>query len=93
MFLAITLPAGTFLTGLILGFFAGWFLHKYVSHKEIKNWERSLITIVVTFAWAVSLVFDIFWIGYDTPVAVHGVMGLVAGYFFEGSIIDVLKKK
>ena len=93
MYNDLLLPTGTFVIGLLLGFLIGWFIHKHISHKEIENWERALITVIVTFAWAVSLVFDIIITGYNTPVAVHAVMGLVAGYFFEGSIVDVLKKK
>lgn len=90
-FLAI--PVATFLVGVMLGFITGWLSHKQVSKKEIMNWERSLITVIVTFVWSVSLIFDILIIGYETPIAVHAVMGLVAGYFFEGSIVDFIKRK
>lgn len=74
--------------GVLTGFIGGWLLHKRLSKKEIENWERAMITVVVTTAWATSLVFDIAVAGYDTPVAVHGVMGLVAGYFFEGTLLN-----
>lgn len=87
------LPAATYLIGLMMGFVLGWVVHKHVSSREIKNWERALITIVVTFAWAISLILDVVVAGYDTPVAVHGVMGLVAGYFFEGGVTDIFKSK
>lgn len=93
MFDELAIPTGTFILGVLLGFILGWFVHKHVSHREIENWERGLITIVVTIAWAISVVFDVIIAGYNTPVAVHAVMGLVVGYFFEGSIADVFKKK
>lgn len=93
MLQALAIPTGTFILGVLLGFILGWFVHKHVSKREIANWERGLITIVVTVAWAISVVFDVVIAGYQTPVAVHAVMGLVVGYFFEGSITDLFKKK
>lgn len=86
------IPTATFLLGALFGFLLGWFVHKHISQREVENWERGLITVVVTFAWAVSTVFDVFVSGYNTPIAVHAVMGLVVGYFFEGSISDMFRR-
>ena len=90
MFSQIIFPVAMFIIGNLVGFLIGWFSHKYVSHKEIANWERAVITVVVTFAWGISVVLDIALDTYQTPTALHGVMGMVVGYFFEGSF---LKKK
>lgn len=92
MFSEIVIPTATFILGVLLGFILGWFVHKHVSKREIDNWERGLITVIVTVAWAVSVVFDVIIVAYNTPIAVHAVMGLVVGYFFEGSITDMFKK-
>lgn len=92
MFQELVLPVATFITGAALGFFVGWFAHKYISHKEIANWERAVITVTVTFAWLVSVILDIALDTYETPVALHGVMGMVVGYFFEGSIFNKKNK-
>lgn len=92
MFQQLLLPLITFLVGVALGSGLGWFAHKYVSKKEIANWERAVITVVVTFAWVVSVILDIALDTYETPVALHGVMGMVVGYFFEGSIFNKDKK-
>jgi len=89
MFQTLLLPLVTFLVGLAVGAFVGWFAHKYVSHKEIANWERAMITVVVSFAWIVSVILDVALSTYETPVALHGVMGMVVGYFFE---VNFLKK-
>lgn len=86
MFQLLLLPLITFLTGVAVGSGVGWFAHKHVSKKEIANWERSVITVVVTFAWVISVILDIALQSYETPVALHGVMGMVVGYFFEGSL-------
>lgn len=88
MFSQLLLPAAFFAIGAFVGFIAGWFGHKHVSKKEIANWERAVITVVVTFAWVVSVILDIALDTYETPVALHGVMGMVVGYFFEGSIFN-----
>jgi len=88
MFQQLLVPLVTFITGAAIGFFAGWFAHKYVSKKEIANWERAVITVTVTFAWLVSVILDIALDTYETPVALHGVMGMVVGYFFEGSLFN-----
>jgi len=86
MFQQIIMPIATFLAGALSGFLVGWFSHKFVSKKEIANWERAIITVTVTFAWLMSVILDIAMDTYETPVALHGVMGMVVGYFFEGSI-------
>jgi len=92
MFQELLLPIVTFAVGAILGMFVGWFGHKHVSEKEIANWERALITVVVTFAWVLSVILDIVLQTYETPVALHGVMGMVVGYFFEGTLFNRDKK-
>lgn len=92
MLTELLIPTSTFTVGVLLGFVIGWFVHKHVSRKGIEDWERGLITIVVTTAWAISVVLDVVLLNYETPIAVHAVMGLVVGYFFEGSIKDVFKK-
>lgn len=47
-----------------------------------------MITVFVTLAWVISMLLDIALNTYETPVAVHGVMGMVVGYFFEGTIFN-----
>lgn len=93
MFQQLLVPIATFIAGAILGVFVGWFAHKHFSKQEMDNWERGVITIVVTFAWVLSVILDIVLQTYETPVPVHAVMGLVVGYFFEGSLKDVFTKK
>jgi protein-S-isoprenylcysteine O-methyltransferase Ste14 len=86
MFSQLAIPIAIYTSGVVTGFILGWLYHKKVSQNEIENWERSFVVIFVTMGWAISLVFDIAVAGYDTPVAVHGVMGIVVGYFFEGTL-------
>ena len=88
MFQELLLPLATFLVGALFG----WFGHKFTSTKQIENWERSMVTVVVTFAWVISVVLDVALDTYETPVALHGVMGMVVGYFFEGGVLNRNKK-
>ena len=88
MFQQILFPTITFIIGIFVGTVIGWFSHKYFTHKQIENWERSMITVFVTIAWVISMLLDIALDTYETPVAVHGVMGMVVGYFFEGSLFN-----
>ena len=92
MFQELLLPLSTFLVGAILGMIAGWFGHKHISKNEIANWERAMITVVVSFAWGMSVILDVALSTYETPVALHGVMGMVVGYFFEGSVFSRKEK-
>lgn len=87
----ILIPIITFVLGVMVGALIGWFSQKHISKNKIENWERALITVVVSFAWVVSVILDVALDTYETPVALHGVMGMVVGYFFEGSIFN--KKK
>jgi ABC-type microcin C transport system permease subunit YejE len=88
MFQELLIPFATFTIGVFVGGMSGWFGHKHVSKKEIENWERAMITVVVSFAWVISVILDVALQTYETPVALHGVMGMVVGYFFEGNIFN-----
>lgn len=84
----IIVYAASFFVGFIFGVVVGWIIHRYLSKKVIENWERAIISIIVLMVWSVSVVLDIVIPSYGTPAPVHAIMGLVAGYFFEGSITD-----
>lgn len=88
MFQQFVVPFVTFIAGAFVGTAIGWFAHKHYTKTELANWERSFITVIVTMAWVVSVILDIALDSYETPVAVHGVMGVVAGYFFESSLFN-----
>lgn len=75
----------TFIAGVAFGFLAGWLAQRHISQSKVENWERSVISVVVTGMWVVSVALDVALTNYETPMAVHGVMGMVVGYFFEGS--------
>jgi len=44
---------------------------------------RDYVAFAITTAWVVSILAEIWVEGYGTPLAIHGLMGLVAGYFYK----------
>lgn len=79
--------------GFVLGLLVGYSLGRFLRNNNMKHWERSVITLAVLLVWVISVFADILVDSYSTPTAVHAIMGIVAGYFFEGNLVDVFKKK
>lgn len=82
-----------FAIGFSIGIILGYLIGCFAKNGSAKYWERSIISIVVLIMWAVSVTADMFLDNYSTPTAIHAIMGLVAGYFFEGSLSDAFGKK
>jgi len=82
----------SFFVGFIFGLVSGWIIHRIFVKKISVNWERTIISVVVLLVWAISVVLDIVVPTYSTPTAVHAIMGLVTGYFFEGNILEAIGK-
>lgn len=88
----IVTHGASFFVGFIFGVVTGWLIHRVFTKKMGQNWERAIISVVVLLVWAVSVVLDIVVETYSTPTAVHAIMGLVTGYFFEGNILEAIGK-
>ena len=76
----------TIATGLIsgiCGFLAGFIIGKYTENKNLKS--KTILTIMVAFVYVLSVLSEIIIATYATPVGLHGIMGLVTGYYFERS--------
>lgn len=67
-----------FVLGFATGYFAGICIRE-ATQVQI----RHAIAIVIAFAWFVSLLASVLDPGYQTPIAVHGMMGAVVGYLFQ----------
>lgn len=70
----------------LLGFGSGWLVRTKVLHKEFSFNEGSLVLLVVTLIWAISVVFDIANPEYETPVVIHGLMGAIVGFFYKPAL-------
>lgn len=80
-----------FSLGLVIGFFSGYITHHLIHKKGIEN-ERGIVASAVTFVWILSTIFDIASNEYQTPTEIHIIMGIITGYFFEGSIREFFQK-
>lgn len=65
----------------IVGFTSGFLASAYVRSADDASVRRS-IAFLITFVWILTILTSIFVPTYETPLAVHGVMGAVAGYLF-----------
>lgn len=68
----------------ILGFFAG-----FITREAIRKFEkgadfyRNLVLLAVVTVWCISVLVDILYASYETPLALHGLMGAIVGYFYK----------
>lgn len=68
----------------ILGNVSGYFLHDALKKGLNMSEENSknFLLVTVTLVWAISMLVDIISPTYDVPVAVHGILGAIVGFFF-----------
>jgi len=78
----------------VISFACGYTTHWYINrrHKGIdKNTDtRTIITFVVLFLWAISVIVDMASAQYTTPVAMHGIFGAIVGFFYEKKVKDMI---
>jgi len=70
-----------YVAGLITGIVAGRFYYS----KNDKNVNSDMVLVVVTIIWALSMIIDIASPVWETPVAVHGIMGIIVGFFYRST--------
>lgn len=91
----LTQPLPIFLTGVAVGFILGVSAHHYLckhqgkrlTGKEFAAW---IIVVLLSGLYTASIVADIGDAGYQTPLALHGLMGLGVGYVLEAKVSDVI---
>lgn len=83
----------TFVLGFVLGAIFGVFFYQMFNRGKAVNWEKKMIIFVVVISWLTSVFVSIIHPVYETPTAVHGIMGMIVGFFFEGNIVDMIRKK
>lgn len=66
-----------------LGNISGYILHDVLKKGMNMNEESSknFLLVIISLTWALSMIVDIISPTYDVPVAVHGIMGTVVGFF------------
>jgi len=80
-------PTSSLIIGLVtflLGNVSGYLLHDFMKKSlqiEESN-SKNFLLFVVTIIWAISMIVGIVNPSYEVPVAVHGLMGAIIGFFF-----------
>lgn len=71
-----------YVAGLLTGIFAGRIIYTKDRQSTINS---DMILLVVTVVWALSMIVDIASPTWETPVAVHGLMGAIVGFFYRST--------
>lgn len=66
-----------------VSFFAGYYFRARFDGQVRKIDPSTIVLVAVTFVYVVSVLADIASAEYQTPIAIHTIMGLVAGFFFK----------
>lgn len=73
----------------IIGNCTGWFLHVFI-RKQVNNagegTEKIIVLLAVTMIWFLSMLYDMFDPNYSTSPLVHGLMGVIVGFFFKPTL-------
>ena len=75
-----------FTAGLIIG----WLAHSlFGSDGDEKKKMRHNISVVIIMVWSMSALFDMGSQLYETPLPIHGLVGIIAGYLFDGDVAKI----
>jgi hypothetical protein len=68
----------------LLGNVSGYWLHDQLkkTFNMSEQGSRNFLLVTVTLMWALSMVVDILSPTYEVPIAVHGILGAIVGFFF-----------
>ena len=72
---------GSVISGAI-GFYVGWIARGIIDGRDNKD-NATILLIGVSLVWVISVLFDIASTNYETPLAVHALMGALVGYFYK----------
>lgn len=74
-----------------MGFATGWIVRgiRDKSNSSINN--EKVIALLVAGIWAVSVIVDMINPSYETPIAIHGLMGGIVGFYYKDKLTN--KKK
>lgn len=72
-----------YISGVLTGIFAG----RIFFDKKMKQGtlNADLVLLVVTVVWGLSMIIDIASPTWETPIAVHGLMGAIVGFFYKST--------
>lgn len=74
----VAVAAATFAVGFVTGFYTAGTLER-TSTEDMRLYISALIAVM----WAISVAAGIIITDYSPSLALHGIMGAAAGYFFK----------
>jgi len=69
----------------VFGNVSGWFLRGIMEKKAFHLSEqasKNFLIILITLTWVFAMLVDVSNPNYDVPIAVHGILGVIVGFFF-----------
>lgn len=69
----------SFLVGVLVGYIIRSLMDKSGYNKDMKT----LVLLVVSFAWFMSMIVEVLNPAYHTNPMVHGLMGSIVGFFYN----------
>lgn len=68
----------------VLGNATGYITHDVMKKSLNMNEEssRNFLIVTITIIWSISMIVDVLSATYDVPIAVHGLLGAIVGFFF-----------
>ena len=70
----------------VVGFMLGWVSRDKLDGRFEKLNQSFFVSVIITLLYSASVVAEIVNPVYHTPPYLHGIMGIVAGYFFKRGI-------
>ncbi len=74
------------ITSFFLGIVCGILINRFFSKQLSKVENNTIVLLIVSFVWALSMVVDILSSTYETSPLVHGLMGAIVGFFYKPSL-------
>lgn len=71
----------TLMAGFLLGFFTRGFLDR-TKFNMTEQASKNFLLIIVAVVWTYAMIIDLNSPNYDVPVAVHGLLAMIVGFFF-----------
>lgn len=66
-----------------VGFAIGWIARGVKEKYSVSIDTEKTISMVILFAYLLSVIVDMISPAYETPLGLHTVMGIIAGYYFK----------
>lgn len=67
----------------ILGFMSGFIANGYMKQKFTQASSKTIVLIIVSVMWTLSVAFELINPEYHTSPLIHGLMGSIVGFFYK----------